>query len=247
MDRWLYWTVTHEDHVLCNPLSLAHLDEALALAAVPAEGRVLDIACGKGEALVRLAERGPVHGIGIDLNPAEVRAARERARRRVPDADLRFVEQDGAAFTAEPNTFDLTICLGASWVFGGHRGTLAALSRWTRPGGRVLVAQPYWLRAPDPEYLRLADLSASDFSSHEDNIAAGRDLGLVPLLSREASVADWDEYEGLQCRAAERYASARPSDPDAQALLSRARVAWDAFLRFGRSTVGDALYLYGVR
>jgi len=244
VDRWSYWTVTHEDHVLCNPLSTAALDEALDAARVPEGGAVLDIACGKAELLVRLAERGRIRGVGVVLAPAFVRAARERVRARVPSADLRIVEDDGARFQADPASFDLVACLGASWIFGGHRGTLRSLSRWTRPGGCVLVAQPFWRREPDPAYLAATGLARTELATHEDDVAAGRESGLEPVLAREATLAEWDEYEGLQWRAAQRHAAANPADADARAILARARASWDAYVRWGRDTLGDGLYLF---
>jgi hypothetical protein len=108
----------------------------------------------------------------------------------------------------------------------------------------VLVAQPFWKRDPEPEYLAAVAVEASDFSTHEDNVAAGREQGLEPVASWVASAEEWDAYEGLQWRAAKRYAARRPNDPDAAAILDRARVAWEAHERWGRDTIGDGLYLF---
>jgi len=36
---------------------------------LPRGARALDIACGKGELLVRLAERHATRGVGVDLSP----------------------------------------------------------------------------------------------------------------------------------------------------------------------------------
>ena len=101
MDTWKYYAITHRDHVVCNPLSVAKLDEMIGLLDLPRGARVLDIACGKGEFLVRLVERYGVRGVGVDLSPHFVRDVRSLAEARVPGADLQLLEMDGAAYAGE--------------------------------------------------------------------------------------------------------------------------------------------------
>jgi SAM-dependent methyltransferase len=246
MDRWKFFDITHRDHVVCNPLSITKLDEMVELLALPAGARVLDIACGKGELLLRLVERCGAHGVGVDRSPYAVRDARARAAARVPAADLTIVEGDGAAYASPPDSVDLAMCVGASWVFGGHRGTLRALARWVRPGGQVLVGEPYWRQVPEPAYLAASGLAAESFATHADNVAIGVAEGLMPLYTLVSNEDDWDRYEALQWRAAEHYALAHPEDTDVPDLLAQVRQARDTYLRWGRATLGWALYLFRV-
>ncbi|MBI4499246.1 MAG: class I SAM-dependent methyltransferase [Chloroflexi bacterium] len=244
MNRWKFFDITHRDHLICNPLSSEKLDEIVTLLDLPRGARVLDIACGKAELLVRLVERYGARGDGVDLSPYAVRDARTRAEARVPGSALVFHEMDGRDFQAGPGSYDLAICLGASWVFDGHRGTLEALRRVVHPGGLVLVGEPYWRRTPDPEDLRTADYDAAAFATHAGNVAIGLELGLTCLYSIVSSEDDWDRYQGLQWRAAERYATAHPDDPDVAELLQRQRAGRDAYLRWERDTLGWAVYLF---
>lgn len=244
LERWKYFDITHRDHILCNPLDLQKLDELIGLLDLPTQARVLDIATGKAELLVRLAERAQVRGVGVDLSPYCVRDARAKARQRGVDANLAFALADGAAFDPGPDLFDLTLCVGASWVFGGHGGTLAALRDRTRPGGQVLVGEPYWRAEPPKEYLVAMQVEHDAFLTHAGNVAAGEDAGLVPLYTLVSSRDDWDRYEGLQWRAADRYAAGHPEDPDVPELLARSRHFRDAYLRYGREVMGWALYLF---
>ena len=202
MDLWKYFDVTHRDHVVCNPISLAKLDELVGLVELPAGARVLDIACGKAELLVRLAERYGISGDGVDVSPYCVADARALAQRRAPGAGLRFHEQDGRDFAAAAGAFDLALCIGASWTFGGHRETLQALRRWARPGGLVATGEPFWRRPPVEADLRDGGYAADAFSSHAGNVAAGVALGLVPLYTLVSSEDDWDRYERLAHRVA---------------------------------------------
>ena len=244
MDRWRFYDITHRDHTICNPLSVAKLDELVGLLDLPAGARVLDIACGKAELLLRLAERYGIEGDGVDLSPYCVADARALAQRRVPGATLRFHEQDGKDFAAPPATYDLAACIGASWTFGGHRGTLQALSRWVRPGGLVAVGEPFWRRTPAASDLRDSGYTADSFATHAENVAIGVALDLVPLYALVSSEDDWDRYQGLRWRAAERHALAHPADPDLPAILARSRAGRDSYLRWERDAIGWAIYLF---
>ncbi len=244
MDTWKYFAITHADHVVCNPASSERLDELVGLLDLAPGARAWEAACGKGELLVRLAERFGIHGLGVDISPYELRVARDRAAARVPAADLQFVEGDAAAHPAEPASADLAACLGASWIWGGHRGTLRALREAARPGGLVLVGEPYWRHAPEPAYLAAAGVEADDFSTLHGNATIGAEEGLTLLYVLPSTEADWDRYEMLQLRAAERYAGTHADDPDVPELLRRARAEVETYMRWGRDTLGWAIYLF---
>ena len=52
-----------------NPLSGTVLNEAIGELELTPGARVLDLGCGKAEALRRIVERYDVHGVGVDLSP----------------------------------------------------------------------------------------------------------------------------------------------------------------------------------
>ena len=250
MDTWKFYDITHRDHVVCNPTSPGKLDELIGLLDLPPDPRVLDIACGKGELLFRLAERigggagAGFRAVGVDVSPFFVAELRSAAALRVPAADLEILEMDGADYRPDPGTFDLACCLGASWVFDGHRGTLHALREAVRPGGQVLVGEPFWRSEPDPAYLSWSEMRRDQFGTHEENVETGVVEGLVPLLALVSNGDEWDRYETLQWRAAARYAASHPDDPDVPELLERVERSRHEYLAWGRDTLGWALYLF---
>ena len=245
MDPWKYYDITHRYHRICNPISVERLDEVCDLLGLKPRARVLDVACGKAELLVRLAERYRVGGVGIDLSPYAIRDARDRAERRVPGADLEFVGCDGADYDpGEAGAFDLAMCIGASWIWDGYRGTLLRLAEMTRPGGLILIGETFWTKEPPREYLEAEGMRRDDFMTHHGNVRAGEDEGLTFLYSAVSSHDDWDRYEGLQWYAAAEYAREYPDDPDLPALTERVRRSRDAYLRWGRDCLGWALYLF---
>ena len=225
MDRWKYFAITHHDHVICNPTSSPKLEEMLELVALSQDARVLDIACGKGEFLIRLIERYVCSGVGVDLSPYFVGEARRRAVQRLSHTSIDLQEIDGAQFDGEPESFDLTICLGASWIWNGHQGTLRALMQWTKPEGLIVVGEPFWQRDPDDAYLAAGSLLRGTFGTHFQNVQTGLELGLTLLYTIVSNGDEWDHYESLQWRAAESWADLNTNDPDRDIVLMRCRDA----------------------
>jgi SAM-dependent methyltransferase len=246
VDRWKFYAITHADHIVCNPTSPDALDELIELLDVPMGGTTWEAASGKGELLIRLALRYGIRGVGVDRSPFETAVALERAAARAPEADLQFIQGDAGDHEPPPGQADLAICLGASWIWGGLDGTLGALARVARPGGLVLVGEPFWKRQPELAYLEAAGIPANLCSDLHGNVAIGEAQGLVLQYVMPSRDQDWDRYEALQRRAAERYAAAQPEDPDVPDLLAEVRRSTDAYLRWGRDTLGWAIYLFRV-
>jgi len=243
MDTWKFYDVTHRYHEVCNPTSGAKLDELVGLLRLNPGSAVLDIACGKGELLTRLAERYEISGIGVDISPYCVTDAEQKVRERVPGAQIQILNMDGADYSPE-QLFDLAMCIGASWVYKGHRGTLSALKTMTKPDALILVGEPFWLKEPDDAYLIGENLTRDMFGTHYENVLIGEDEGLFPLYTMVSNQDDWDRYETLQWYAAEKYASDNPDDPDVSEILTRVARGRTNYLHWGRDTVGWAMYLF---
>ncbi len=248
MDMLKFYDITHRRHVVCNPTSEQKLARLVELLRLPAGAQVVDIACGKGEFLIRLAEAYGVRGVGIDISPFFIAEAKSRLAARAPSAGIVFTEMDGADFKPDrPHGFDLASCIGASWIFGGHSRTLEALIPMVRPGAWVIVGEPYWRQEPSEEYLKASGCAREAFGTHFSNAEAGDRLGLDLVHTIVSSRNDWDTYEGLQWLAASEYARTHPDDPDLAELVERVRSARAAFLRWGRDTLGWAIYVFRSR
>jgi ubiquinone/menaquinone biosynthesis C-methylase UbiE len=243
MDIWKFYDVTHRYHEVCNPMSTAKLDELVGLLRLNPGSTVLDIACGKGELLARLAERYEISGVGVDISPYCVTDAVQKLRERVPGAQIQILNMDGADYNPD-QLFDLAMCIGASWVHKGHRGTLSTLKTMTKPDGLILVGEPFWLKDPDDAYLVAENLTRDMFGTHYENVLVGEDEGLLPLYTMVSNQDDWDRYETLQWYAAEMHARDNPNDPDVSEILTRVARGRTNYLRWGRDTVGWAMYLF---
>lgn len=245
MDMWKFFAITHKDHTVMNPMSLAKTKEMVDLLRLAEGDHILDVACGKAEFLCLLAERYAALGTGVDASPYTIAEARAKVEARGLSQRIELLHMDGAAYEpAEPPTFTMTSCIGGSWIYQGHKGTLEALAKMTKPGGLVLVGEPYWKQDPTPEYLKTAGLERDQHGTHESNLKTGVELGLAFLYATVSNQDDWDRYEGLQWQAAERHAALHPDDPDTKELLEKVHTSRDAYLRWGRDCLGWAMYLF---
>jgi SAM-dependent methyltransferase len=245
MDMWKFYDITHRNHVICNPTSGEKLGRLVEQLRLPAGVSVIDIACGKGEFLIRLAEAYGVNCLGIDLSPFFIAEARKRLEVRAPEAEVIFREMDGAEFEPkEPHSFAVASCLGASWIYGGHAGTLDALTRMVAPGGWVVTGEPYWLKEPCEEYLKVLGFPKEAYGTHLGNVEAGEQRGLDLVHTLVSNGDDWDRYEGLQWSATVEHARSHPEDPDLPEIVRRVGEEKAAYLRWGRDTLGWAIYVF---
>ncbi|MBM4445398.1 MAG: class I SAM-dependent methyltransferase [Chloroflexi bacterium] len=245
MDNWKFFDITHREHIVCNPMSIEKLEQLIALVRLRPGAHVLEIASGKGEFIIRLAEQYGIQGVGLDLSPHFVAAARRKLQERAPHARLALLEMDGANYQPEkPESFDLVACIGASWIYGGHRGTLKALEGMAPQESWVVVGEPYWRQEPEKEYLQAIGDERDNYGTHIQNAQAGHEFGLELAYTLVSSQDDWDRYEGLQWYAAEQWASGHANDPDVEEVLKRVRGGKAAYLRWGRETLGWAIYVF---
>jgi len=245
MDLWHFLDVTHADHVFCNPLSemkVRQLGDALDL---EPGTRVLDIACGPGELLIRWALQHGIAGVGVDVSPHAIRRAEARKAERAPDADLRFMLGRGEELKPEElGRFPVVTLVGASWIWSGFRGTLAAMLGFVEPGGLLVIGEPHWKKEPAPEYLHAEGLKHRSFLRLGEDAEAARALGLRLVTMVGSSLDDWDRYEMLQALAMDRFARASPDHPDLAEMQARVERSRDAYLRWGRDTVGFATFAF---
>ncbi|HYF63475.1 MAG TPA: methyltransferase domain-containing protein [Herpetosiphonaceae bacterium] len=140
--------------------------------------RVLDMACGDGTYSAWLAERvGPDGRVtGVDLSPAYLRVARERAdggqRGRIE-----FKQGDIARLPFADGSFDLAWCAHSLYSLPDPLAALRELARVIRPGGSVAILENDTLHhhmLPWPAELELAVRSAQLAALEESNQATGK-------------------------------------------------------------------------
>jgi cyclopropane fatty-acyl-phospholipid synthase-like methyltransferase len=244
MDHARYSTIAHRDLAYCNPIDPATLEEAIDQLGLGTGSRVLDVGCGKGALLVRLAERFGARCTGVDINAGFLAEGRAHAERQGVAASIELIEMEAASVALAPSSFDAGICIGASHALGGYAATLRELTRLVGSSGSILVGEGFWRRDPDPEYLDRLGATADELTTHDGNLAMAAQQGLEPRGAWVSSDRDWDRYEEAYARGIETYVATHPEDPDAAAMGERIRRWRETYLRWGRDTLGFALYLF---
>jgi SAM-dependent methyltransferase len=97
----------------------------------------LDLACGTG-AVAELAAERSAAVTGVDLAPALIETARERAGERGLDIDYRVGDCENLEF--EDGVFDVVSSTCGVMFAPDHEATARELGRVVRPGGRIGLA-----------------------------------------------------------------------------------------------------------
>jgi SAM-dependent methyltransferase len=243
MDFWKLMDILHSKQLIMNPLRDEKLTRFCETLDLSANSRVVDIGCGKGEFLHRLYTMYGVSGVGIDKSPYCIEDCNEQKEKRAPEADIEYLLMDGKDYSSDEK-FDLASCIGASWIWDGIKGTLKALSDLTKPGGLIVLGEPYWLKEPSEEYLRLEECERDTFHSHRENVLIGDELGLTCVYTLASDLEDWDGYETPHWWAVSEYADTHPDDPDLPEIWENMRKYRETYLKYGRDTMGWCLYIY---
>jgi len=108
-----------------------------AAAEVPDGGTIVDCPCGAGPALRAIPTTGAVGYIGVDLSPAMIRRARERAAARGL-SNTRFIEANATDLPLGSASADLFFCFWGLHCFADPQAALAEAARVLKPGGRLV-------------------------------------------------------------------------------------------------------------
>lgn len=141
-----------DPYASCFNYSRHRLDAFLArLLPLPTERRrLLDVGCGTGYHLARLAAKGFTVA-GVDGSADML----DRARALNPQADLRQADVEALPFPAD--SFDTVLSIEVLRYLPDLRGCLAEMARVLRPGGACLVtASPLFNLSGYPLVNRLA-------------------------------------------------------------------------------------------
>jgi O-methyltransferase / aklanonic acid methyltransferase len=130
---------------------------------IPRGGRVVDVACGTGAALVPAAEAVEAGGlsVGVDLSEAMLRRV-DAATDAWSGSPILLACMDAQQLAVRSESFDAVVC---SFALGSLRDPLSALGecwRVARPGGRLgLVVSDRWWWEGDERWSWHGDLLQS--------------------------------------------------------------------------------------
>jgi cyclopropane fatty-acyl-phospholipid synthase-like methyltransferase len=223
-----------------SPLSVGKANHLIQQLHLRPGSRVLDVGCGDGEFLVRVAERYGAEGLGLDLDGAAIERARKNAGQRA-GAAVNFAVHDAARFEGEKESYDLIVCIGAEFIFGGYEGALRTLRTWLAPDGSLLIGTIYWKQEPAPEYLQLLG-GENLYFDHHKTVELAMQQGFVPLYICRSSDDEWDDFESQF--SARKYQEALRLPPgEAKERIAKIKEWQMGYLKWGVHTMGFGFYL----
>lgn len=109
---------------------------------LPQGGTVLDIGCGTGWALRRLAEQRPdITGLGVDLSGVMISTARAAAQNEgLRNLCFHHIDWEGAQSTLA-ESYDAVLCISAFHYFSHPAQALGRMRSVLRPGGSLLLVE----------------------------------------------------------------------------------------------------------
>jgi SAM-dependent methyltransferase len=236
-----WFAVIESRHELQNPTSADKIGLLGRYLGLGPGTHVVDVASGRGGPAVLLARSFGCRLTCVELADEFVAAARERVSDAGVEDLVEIVHADAREFQLEPNRFDAALCLGASFVWDGLPGTLAALTPAVRAGGFVAVGEPYWRRWPLPAQVELEP--GDDFVTLAETVERIEAAGLALVGLVDASQDDWDQYESLHWLALEEWLNENADDPQAAEFRELGRRSRERYLRWQRELLGWAIFV----
>lgn len=254
MDIPRIFNVMESAHRIHNPFTpdkFATLGAALRL---QPEDHVLDLGSGSGEMLCTWARDHGVRGTGVDMSQLFSEQATLRAQELGVADRVRFIHDDAAGYVSDQQV-DVAACVGATWIAGGVAGTVALLARSLRPGGIILIGEPYWRQLPPTEEIARGCLAnaTTDFLVLPELIGSFGRLGCDVVEMVLANQDGWDRYEAAKWLTMRRWLEAHPDDelaaevrarldtePVRHATYTREYLGWGVFALMPRAGFGAA-------
>ncbi|PNG27303.1 methyltransferase domain-containing protein [Methylocella silvestris] len=140
--------------------------------------RLLDVACGTGFDVIELARRFPAAEIlGVDRSEGLLGVARSRAQGL---ANVTLLQADADRLPLQTDAFDGARIDRALQHIEDPRASLREMVRVTRPGGRIVAAEPDWgtfvlYNGPGVASAKMSDVWLRSFR----NPLIGRELGVM--------------------------------------------------------------------
>ena len=160
--------------------------------------RILDLACGKGAVSVKVAHKLRIKINGIDIIPAFIEFAIEKAKEWNVDSLCEFEVRDINAAVSTERGYDCVIFGAVGNVLGNPAETLEKLKSTIKTGGYILIDEAYL-----PDNGKQEDLNYDNYEllskQQWTNLFAEMGLELVETVSGDdfADMSNPDSDEGM--------------------------------------------------
>lgn len=237
------FTISESEHRIHNPFTEEKYATLGRVLRMKPETRILDLGSGSGEMLCTWARDHGITGTGIDMSSLFTAQARRRAEELGVSERVHFIHNDAAGYIANEKC-DVAACVGATWIAGGFAGTVELLAQSLKPGGIMLIGEPYWRQLPATDEIAQACgvSSTSDFLTLPELVSAFDDLGYDVVEMVLADQEGWDRYEAAKWLTMRRWLEANPDDDFAAEVRAELNISPKRHVTYAREYFGWGVF-----
>ncbi|WP_144240341.1 methyltransferase domain-containing protein [Raoultella planticola] len=237
------FTISESEHRIHNPFTEEKYATLGRVLRMKPETRILDLGSGSGEMLCTWARDHGITGTGIDMSSLFTAQAIHRAEELGVSERVHFIHNDAAGYVANEKC-DVAACVGATWIAGGFAGTVELLAQSLKPGGIMLIGEPYWSQLPATDEIAQACgvSSTSDFLTLPGLVSAFDDLGYDVVEMVLADQEGWDRYEAAKWLTMRRWLDANPDDDFAAEVRAELNISPKRHVTYAREYFGWGVF-----
>jgi len=201
---------------------------------------IIDFGCGYGEVLAMWAKSYGISGIGVELREHACDRARQKMIDRQLEDQIEIICGDAAEYEFAKGAHTHTICLGASFIWGGFRNTIQNMKHAVVENGGLVIGEPYWLRNQVPQEYTAAE---PDVLFEWELLEIAREEGFDIEYVVRSDHDDWDRYEAGNWYALVRWIEENPDHPERQEVIDHLHSSQEIYFKYTREYLGWAIYI----
>lgn len=237
-----YFTIVERFHTFQNPTSEQKLDRLIKYLNVSDGARVLDVGCGKAWLLRRMSASYRIDSVGIEVRRSFLDEGKALAEQSPGLGKITLLHLPAAEYSAPAGTFDIALCIGASFAIGSFEDMIRWLKPFAKPGGYLAIADIYIKSRTFPSEV-VQCFSGGAVRNLIDTVewleASG--LSLVGLI--ESSTYEWDAYESLHWQAVDTWLRENLDHPERASFHARSQEDKREYLTAHRDALGWAIFV----
>ena len=243
MDIPRIFTISESEHRIHNPFTPEKYATLGRVLRMKPRTRILDLGSGSGEMLCTWARDHGINGTGIDMSQLFTTQAKQRAEELGVSERVHFIHSDAAGYVTDEKC-DVAACVGATWIAGGVAGSIELLAKSLKPGGMILIGEPWWRQVPATEEIAQACgvSSRADFLTLPGLVASFDEFGYDIVEMVLADQEGWDRYEAAKWLTMRRWLEANAEDDFADEVRAELTIAPKRHVTYAREYFGWGVF-----